>query len=78
MDNRAWRLSLILDDATSKKEVEEFLDFVSLEAAEAAIHPFENDSDRKTGKVFRVTNAEGEYVEFKGAHLHRHKVKKLF
>jgi hypothetical protein len=64
-DNEFWTLTMVFRDATGKKEVTDTLSFPSLATAEEAIAPFNADPDRKTSKVFRVTNAHGEYVEFR-------------
>jgi hypothetical protein len=53
MDEQVWRLSRSSIDAIGKKEIEDFLDFRSREAAEMAIQPFERDANRDTGRIER-------------------------
>lgn len=77
MDNdEFWTLTMVFRDATGKKEVTDTLSFPSLSSAEEALAPFIADRDRKTIKVFRITNTHGEYVEFRGQDWIRHSVKR--
>lgn len=76
-ENEAWRLTLDLRDVTKKKEVQRYLDFDSLEAAEAQVKKFRESRDNDSTKVFRMTNEDGEYIEFRGCDWARHSVKKV-
>lgn len=77
MDNEElWTLTMVFRDATGKKEVTERLSFHTREEAEAAIAPFKADSDNKTTKIFRISNPQGEYIEFRGHNWIRHTVKR--
>lgn len=71
-----WTLTMVFRDATGKKEVTETLFFSSRDEAEAAIAPFRADPDNKTGKIFRISNPRGEYIEFRGQNWIRHAVKR--
>lgn len=75
-NNELWTLTMVFRDATGKKEVTETLSFPSLQEAEAAIASFKADPDQRTGKVFKISNPQGEYIEFRGQNWIRHSVKR--
>ena len=71
-----WTLTMYFLDATGKKEVAEKLSFASKQALDDALKPFQGDHENKTGKIFRITNESGEYIEFRGQHWRRNAIKK--